>query len=123
MELAEDYTELIADLIEEHGEARTCEIAKSMQVSHVSAVRAIQRLRRDGFVETDPHKPVVLTDKGKELANLSKERHALLLKFLLAIGVPKEIAEIDAEGMEHHVSNATLDAMNQYLRKSSRRGV
>ncbi|MCB0360766.1 MAG: HTH domain-containing protein, partial [Bdellovibrionales bacterium] len=63
-EAAEDYSELIADLIEEQGEARTCTIAQELGVSHVTALRTIRRLQDEGYMVTAPHKPVELTAKG-----------------------------------------------------------
>jgi DtxR family transcriptional regulator, manganese transport regulator len=114
-ETAEDYTELIADLVEHRGEARTCEIARRMSISHVTALKTIRRLQKEGYLETAPHQPIMLTQKGKSMAALAKKRHSLLIEFLKKIGVPDEIAAVDAEGMEHHVSPQTLEAMKRYL--------
>jgi len=107
-ETAEDYTELIADLIAEKGVAKTCDIATHMNISHVTALNTIKRLQRDGYVNTAPHKPITLTSKGEVLATFSKKRHEIVLAFLIYLGVPKEVAEIDAEGIEHHISEETL---------------
>ncbi len=114
-ETAEDYTEMIADLIKQNGEARTCELARKLGVSHVTAVKTLKRLQRDGYVMTAPHKPIELTEKGQELASFSKWRHQTLMKFLVAIGVPEKVAMIDVEGMEHHVSPETLEAFQKHL--------
>lgn len=116
-EAAEDYTELIADLEMSHGEARTCEIAKKLGISHVTAIKTLKRLQKEGLIITAPHKPVRLTAKGKKLATDSKEKHQILLRFLLAIGVPNAIAEIDVEGMEHHMSTETVQALKSQLEK------
>ncbi len=114
-ESAEDYTELVADLIDTTGEARTCNIAEHLGISHVTALRTIRRLQDQGYLKTSPHKPVTLTPKGKELATFAKERHELLLKFLLKIGVTEKQAEIDTEGAEHHISKETLSCISQHL--------
>lgn len=114
-EAAEDYTELIADLIEEHGEARTGSIADHLGISHVTALRTIRRLQNEGYVTTSPHQPVELTTRGKRLAQYAKERHRLLVEFLVKIGVPPETAEIDVEGAEHHISKTTLDCIRSLL--------
>ena len=114
-ETAEDYTEMIADLIQHKGEARTCDIARHMSISHVTALKAIRRLQKEGYVETAPHQPIILTRKGKNLAAFSKKRHSLLIEFLKKIGVPEEIASADAEGMEHHISPQTLEAIKRFL--------
>ena len=82
-----------------------------MDVSHVTVSRIIARLARKGLVQTAPYRPIVLTPKGKRLASRARERHLIVADFLRAIGVPPAQAEIDAEGIEHHASQATLDAM------------
>ena len=115
-EAAEDYTELIAELIEEKGEARTCDIANHLGISHVTAIRTMRRLEQEGFLETAPHKPVSLTKKGKRTAELAKEKHDLLVEFFVSIGVPMAVAEIDVEGVEHHISPETLKAVKNFLK-------
>jgi DtxR family manganese transport transcriptional regulator len=114
-EAAEDYTELVADLIEEDGEARTCEIAEHLGISHVTALRTIRRLQGEGYLETAPHRPVRLTAKGRKLANYCKQRHKLLVDFFIRIGVPESVAEMDVEGAEHHISPQTLRAITKFL--------
>lgn len=119
-EAAEDYTELIAELIASSGEARTGKIAKHLGISHVTALRTIKRLEREGFVETDFHKPIVLTKKGAKLAELARQRHQLLVAFLISLGVPEQIAEIDAEGAEHHIGEVTLACIKRFMQKICR---
>lgn len=116
-ETAEDYTELIADLIHLKKEARTCEIARLMGVSHVTALKVIRRLQKEGYVETAPHQPILLTDKGWQLAEECKERHTILIEFLTQLGVAKERALLDVEGMEHHISRETLQAFSNHLQR------
>lgn len=112
---AEDYTELISELIETKGEARVRDIALTMGVSHVTVLRTIQRLRLEGYVKEIPLVPIELTRKGKELALRSKERHDCLLRFLKSLGVPDEIAKVDVEGIEHYISQETLYAIQKFL--------
>jgi len=107
-ELTEDYVEAIGDLIANRGEARVVHLATRFGVSHVTVSRMVGRLQRDGYVVTEPYRPVTLTDTGRELARASRGRHDVVLAFLLALGVPSDAAEIDAEGVEHHVSGETL---------------
>jgi DtxR family manganese transport transcriptional regulator len=107
---------LIADLIETKGRARKSDIAKVMNISHVTTLRTLQRLQRDGYVETGPRQPIQLTQKGKQLASLAKKRHQILLEFLIKIGVPPHIAQLDAEGMEHHISQETLETLQAHLK-------
>ena len=116
-EAAEDYTELVADLIAEKGEARLVEIAKRLGISHVTAIRTIQRLVRDGYLTTAPHQPIELTAKGKRIAGMSKRRHDILLEFLIALGVPESVAQVDVEGIEHHISPQTLKVFSRHLKK------
>ena len=118
-ELAQDYVELIADLIEEHGEARVVDLARRLGVTHVTVNRTIQRLQRAGFVSAEPYRAIFLTTAGQRLARESRERHDLVVRFLVALGVPAAVAESDAEGIEHHVSRETLRAFRQYLERSS----
>jgi DtxR family manganese transport transcriptional regulator len=115
-EIAEDYVELIADLIDAGGEARAVDIARRLGVSHATVIKTIGRLQRDGLVVTKPYRAVFLTDEGRRLALWSRQRHEIVLKFLLAIGVSEEIAHADAEGIEHHVSPETLAAFERLVR-------
>lgn len=120
-EAAEDYTELVADLISLHGEARTCDIARCLGVSHVTALRTIRRLVAAGLLQTAPHRPVTLTPKGTKLATYCRRRHDIVEEFLLKIGVSSKIASIDAEGIEHHISDETLDCLERYNQMAAKR--
>lgn len=114
-EIAEDYVELIADLIDSGGEARTVDIARGLGVSHATVVKTLGRLQRDGFIVSKPYRAVFLTDEGRRLALWSRQRHEIVLKFLLALGVSEQVAHADAEGMEHHASAETLDAFQRFI--------
>lgn len=119
-ETAEDYVEAIAQIIDERGEARVKDLAAMMGVSHVTVSRILKRLQDDeGLVRTDNYKPIELTAAGRALAEHSRHRHEIVLKFLLAIGVPSRQAAIDAEGIEHHVSEATVKAMQRVMEEGS----
>ncbi|HEX3624958.1 MAG TPA: manganese-binding transcriptional regulator MntR [Verrucomicrobiae bacterium] len=119
-EVAEDYVEAIADLIAESGEARVVDIAKRIGVTHVTVIRTIERLRKMGFVTAQPYRAIFLTDKGRTLAAACKSRHETVVSFLRSLGVPARVAEMDAEGIEHHVSPETLAAFKSTLRNASR---
>lgn len=116
-ETAEDYAEAVAHLIESAGRARVRDLAAMMGVSHVTVSRIIGRLREAGLVETVARGKggagVTLTVAGRRLAARARARHGVVLRFLLSIGVPPRQAEIDAEGIEHHVSAATIRAMRR----------
>ncbi len=114
--LLEDYVELIADLLASTGEARATDIARRLGVSHVTAVKTISRLKREGVATALPYRGVFLTESGQELATRVRARHRLVVDVLRAMGVPVEAAEADAEGIEHYVSETTLKAFAQFLR-------
>jgi len=116
-ETAEDYVEMIAELIGETGEARVVDIAARLGVSHVTVVRTVARLQRDGLVNTQPYRAIFLTDSGKKLAERSGVRHAIVVAFLRALGISEEAAEVDAEGIEHHVGPETLAAFERFVAK------
>ena len=116
-ETAEDYVEAIAGLITAQGEARAVDLARWLGVSHVTVIRTIARLQRDGYVSTKPYRSIFLTKKGSKLAENSRRRHELVQQFLLAIGVPEPVAQSDSEGIEHHCSPETLKAFQEYLEK------
>lgn len=115
-EIAEDYVELIRQLIQRAGEARTVDIARHLGVSHVTVTKTIARLQRDGLVRTAPYRSIFLTEAGEKLALWSEARHEMVVKFLKRLGVDEEHAERDAEGMEHHLSDATMQAIEQFLK-------
>jgi DtxR family manganese transport transcriptional regulator len=113
--LLQDYVELIDDLLAADGEARPTDIARRLGVSHATAIKAIARLKREGLAHSRPYRGVFLTEEGQALAARCRARHRLVVDVLLALGVPPEVAEHDAEGIEHHVSEAALDAFRRFL--------
>jgi DtxR family manganese transport transcriptional regulator len=80
---------------------------------------AVFRTREEGMATARPYRGVFLTESGRELAVRVRMRHRLVVDVLLAMGVPVEAAEADAEGTEHHVSETTLKAFAQFLRSRS----
>jgi DtxR family transcriptional regulator, manganese transport regulator len=120
-EVAEDYVELIGDLIAERGEARVTDVAEHMGVSHATVAKVVGRLRREGLVAGERYRSLFLTDQGRAIAADSRRRHQVVHDFLLALGLPERVAEADAEGIEHHVSDETLTALltlTEQLRRS-----
>ena len=116
-EMAEDYVEAIAGIIADRGSCRVADLAQHFGVSHVTVSRNVGRLVRDGYVLTEPYKPVRLTPTGRKLAESSRDRHEVVVRFLLALGLDPTTAEIDAEGIEHHVSPKTLRVFADFVRK------
>ena len=113
-ETAEDYTEMIADLIRNVGEARAVDLAKHFGVTGPTVNSIIRRLVRDGLVVSKPYRSIFLTDKGQILADYCKKRHEIVYNFLIKIGVNSDTAKNDAEGIEHHVSAETLSVFEKY---------
>jgi DtxR family manganese transport transcriptional regulator len=118
-ELAEDYVEAIADLVAESGEARVVDLARRLGVTHVTVNRTIARLQKLGYVTAQPYRAIFLTDAGRDLAATCKRRHEIVVAFLRSLGISERVAEMDAEGIEHHVSAETLAAMTRSLRTSA----
>ena len=114
-ETAEDYVEAIAELTASAGEARAVDLSRRLGVSHVTVIRTVARLARDGYVSTRPYRSISLTAKGARLAEESARRHAVVVQFLMSLGVPEPVAQSDAEGIEHHVSPQTMAAFKRHL--------
>ena len=114
-ELVDDYVELIADLIDDAGEARQVDIAARLGVAQPTVARMLKRLAEDGLISQRPYRGVSLTEAGRELATTCRQRHEVVENFLLALGVSTETARIDAEGIEHHVSAETLAAFERFV--------
>jgi DtxR family manganese transport transcriptional regulator len=81
----------------------------------VTVVKAIARLKREGLATARPYRGVFLTDAGVALAARVRARHRLVVDLLIAVGVAREDAESDAEGIEHHVSEGTLAAFARFV--------
>jgi len=114
-EIAEDYVEAIAEIIASRGVCRVTDLVARFAVSHVTVNRTVHRLVRDGYAVSAPYAPICLTAQGSRLAKKARERHEVVLAFLIALGITPETAAIDSEGIEHHVSPETLDAMRAFL--------
>lgn len=116
-ETGEDYVEAIAELIRSRGEARNKDLARMMGVSHVTVSRIVRRLDDAGLVIGETHRPIRLTRRGRRVAEAARRRHAVVVEFLRAIGVGARQAEIDAEGIEHHVSDQTIRALRRTIER------
>lgn len=119
-ELAEDYVELIADLIDERGEARGTDIALRLGVANATVVKALKRLQDGGLVTQERYRSIFLTADGWKMAEDGRRKHKIVEGFLLALGISEETARIDSEGIEHHVSEETLRAMARFLMTNGR---
>jgi len=118
-EIAEDYVEAIAEIIDSNAVCRSSDLVQLFKVTHATVNNTISRLVRDGYVTTEPYRPLELTSKGKTLARKCRERHDVVKAFLLALGVGEATATADSEGIEHHVSPETLKAMQRVLKSEA----
>jgi DtxR family transcriptional regulator, manganese transport regulator len=114
-EIVEDYVELVDDLLTDAGEARQIDIAKRLGVAQPTVAKMLKRLASDGLVVQRPYRGVFLTEEGKALASRVRERHRIVESFLRALGIGEESARIDAEGIEHHVSDETLETFRKFV--------
>ncbi len=114
-EVAEDYVELIADLIDITGEARAVDLAERLGVTNATVNNTLNRLTREGLLNRQRYRSIFLTEEGRSMADDARERHRLVRDFLLKLGIDRETAEIDAEGIEHHTSEKTLAAFRRFL--------
>ena len=115
LELVEDYVELVADLLDEAGEARQVDIAQRLGVAQPTVAKMLKRLATMGLVVQRPYRGVFLTEPGRALAEVSRSRHRIVEEFLCAVGVSPETARIDAEGIEHHASDETLEVFRAFV--------
>lgn len=114
-ESAEMYLETIYLLTQRSDCVRSIDVAEHMGYSKPSISRAVGLLKRDGYVVTDEDGFLVLTDKGYETAARVFERHTVLTRLLVTIGVEEKIAAEDACRIEHVISDETLEAMKRFL--------
>ena len=108
---AEDYLERIQELIDSKGYARMVDIAGSLGISQASVTNMVKRLDAEGLVRHEKYRGLILTEEGKEIAKAISHRHRILSNFLKLLGVAPPEVERDVEGMEHHLSAASLRAI------------
>lgn len=108
---AEDYLERIHELIEEKGYARVVDIAESLHVREASVTSMVQRLDEQGYLHYERYRGLVLTPKGREVACRIQRRHETLARFFSLLGLDTATQRRDIEGIEHHLSPATVDLL------------
>lgn len=114
-ESAEDYLEAILMLKNEKGYARSVDIAARLNVTKPSVSFAMKRLRENGYILMDEESLITLTDMGEEIASKIYERHTVLSRFLMQLGVSEQTARADACRMEHDISQETLEAIRRQI--------
>jgi Mn-dependent DtxR family transcriptional regulator len=107
----EDYLERILELINTKGYARVVDIAQSLKISQASVTNMIQRMDSDGLIKYERYRGMALTASGEALAENITRRHRILTDFLRLFGLDEELIYHDVEGMEHHISPPTLNAI------------
>lgn len=115
-ESAEDYLERIYELIEDKGYARMVDIARTLRIRQASVTRMVQKLGETGFVRYEKYRGLVLTAKGKGVARGVRRRHQVLEEFFELLGVDAETAQRDLEGIEHHLSRASVARIEELVR-------
>lgn len=116
-ESGEMYLESIYVLCNKMPVVRSIDVAEYMNYSKPSVSRGLGILKKSGYITVDKDGYISLTDAGTELANKIFERHTLLTKVLMSLGVDKETASEDACRIEHVISEASFNAMKNYLEK------
>jgi len=107
----EDYLERILELINTKGYARVVDIAQSLKISQASVTNMVQRMDADGLLKYERYRGMVLTASGEALAKSITRRHSILTEFFRLFGLDEELIYHDVEGMEHHISPPTLNAI------------
>jgi Mn-dependent DtxR family transcriptional regulator len=107
----EDYLERILELINTKGYARVVDIAQSLGISQASVTNMIQRMDADGLLKYERYRGMALTASGEALAKSITRRHRILTDFFRLFGLDEELIYHDVEGMEHHISPPTLNAI------------
>ncbi|HXM27450.1 MAG TPA: transcriptional regulator MntR [Chthoniobacterales bacterium] len=111
----EDYLEQILDLINTKGYARVADIAQGLKISQASVTNMVQRLDAEGLLKYEKYRGLVLTTAGETLARNIMRRHQLLTDFLRMLEIEEEVVYHDVEGMEHHISPQTLNAIDALM--------
>lgn len=119
-ESGENYLETILILKQEKGYVRSIDIAQRLDFSKPSVSRAVGLLRENGYITMDPREGwIELTDLGRSVAEMVYERHQLLSKWLVALGVGEETAAADACRIEHVISEETFEKIKQHIREKA----
>ena len=111
----EDYLEVIYELIQKKGYATAIDISESLNVSSPSVTKMLQRLEENKYLRYERYRGISLTNEGVSMAENIHEKHSLLVEFLRMIGVDENVANIDAEGIEHHLHPETLKKLQVFI--------
>ena len=113
-ESSENYLEAILSLRERHGMVRSIDIANELHFSKPSVSVAMKKLRESGYIEMDKEGFISLLPAGEEIASRIYERHKLLTRFFIRLGVDPEVAAADACKVEHDLSDETFQKIKEH---------
>lgn len=116
-ESAENYLETILILKKKNGNVRSIDIANELEVTKPSVSVAMKSFREEGYITVDENGSIELTEKGMEIANRVYEKHKIIAKALMAIGVSEKTAYEDSCKIEHDISNETFEKLKDFLNR------
>jgi len=111
----EDYLEVVYELIQRKGYARSADIAEQLDVKSASVTNMLQKLHGMGLIVYERYRGLTLTSSGERLAKSIQQKHLTILRFLRILGIEEKIARLDAEGIEHHVHKNTIDRIERFV--------
>lgn len=114
-ESGEMYLETILILSRTKGTVRSLDISEHMGYSKPSVSRAVGLLKSGGYIIVDADNHITLTDAGRQVAEKIYNRHTILTRLLVSLGVSEETAAADACKMEHILSDETFEAMKKHM--------
>ena len=111
----DDYLEVVYDLINRKGYARSSDIAEQLSVRTASVTGMLRRLDRMGLIRYERYRGLTLTPNGEQRAKTIQRTHLTILRFLRVLGIDEKVAKEDAEGIEHHVNKTTLERISRFV--------
>ena len=111
----EDYLEVIGELVDMKGYATTLDVSRYMNVSAPSVTKMLKRLDKNGYLYYEKYHGISLTPTGEQLAETIRQKHGTILEFFEILGIGRDIANQDAEGVEHHLNAKTLRQIRKFV--------
>ena len=113
----EDYLEAVIITQEKYGKSKSVYISEFLNISKPAVTKAMNVLKENGYVTKESHTNIELTEKGKEIAEKTYEKHLKVKEFLIKLGVSKPTADVDCCKIEHCISDETFDAIKKFIDK------
>lgn len=111
----EDYLERICELLDKKTYARVTDIAEELKVKPASVTAMLHKLEDDGYVLREVYRGFSLTKEGSSVGKKIQRRHEILARFLKFLKVDPKVVELDIDGLEHHLSDDTLQKLEEFL--------